>query len=101
MPYVGVYPNKALLYSSCASLCVFVVCVKAPVVCKNLSSLSGYAPLYQWSWVTVAKILCGTLANDPIKMCISAELTGDYTLQSTVKERAKVPDTVEQHRTPV
>lgn len=49
------YPNNALLYSWCAPQCVFVVCVKAPVVCKNLSNLSGYAPLYRWGCVTLAK----------------------------------------------
>lgn len=42
----------------------------------------------------LCEILCGTLANDPIKTCITTDRTGDYTPWCTAKERAEVSDTV-------
>ena len=39
------------------------------------------------------EILSGTLANDPIRTCITSELTGDYTPRRTAEERATLSDT--------
>lgn len=47
--------------------------------------------------VLLSKILSGTLANDPIKTCITTEFTGDYTPRSTAGECATLADTVEKH----
>lgn len=77
----------------CVSVCLQAV--SAPVVSENPNHLSGYAPLFWWSCAPLSEILSGTLANDPIKTCITAELTRDYTLRSTWKKRATLSDTVE------
>lgn len=85
-----VFPNTTVL-SSCVGLCV---CARAHVY----EGSCGLQEPQRSPWLRSAvpagpcdsgEILCGTLANDPIKPHITTELTRDYTAQKAAKEREK------------
>lgn len=81
--------------------CILGVCVWG--LCKSSCGLWESQPSVRLCFTVLvelcyfSEILSGTLANDPIKTCITTELTRDYTLRRTPEEHATLSDTVEQN----
>lgn len=98
-----------IVLSPCISIFYFVICscIHVGLCICVFAGCKGPCGLWEsqpsvWLCSTVpvelcsfSEILSGTLANDPIKTCITTDLTRDYTLQSTREKWAALSDTVE------